>query len=99
MCLPYIIASGEVIWIFCKIKSLNIFWHFKYKLITIHSIPRKSGTGSKGMDFRADWGVLVLLVVPYGWSFTNRSGETGLEKQAADHFTKILSNATGTEKN
>lgn len=51
------------------------------------------------MDFRADWGVLVLLVVPYGWSFTNRSGETGLEKQAADHFTKILSNATGTEKN
>ena len=42
------------------------------------------------MDFRVDWGVLVLLVVLYRWSFTSRSGETGLEKQAADHFMKIL---------
>lgn len=67
--------------------------------MTIHSIPGKSGTGSKGMDFRADWDVLVLLAVLCGWSFTNRSGETGLEKQAADPFTKILSNATGIEKN
>ena len=51
------------------------------------------------MDFRADWGVLIPLVVLCGWSFTNRGGETRLDKQAADHFTKILSKATGIEKN